>query len=38
MQAVLLKPCIPSHLVAEVERVLGRPSRSTAEGSSAHRP
>jgi CheY-like chemotaxis protein len=24
MQAVLLKPCVPSHLVAELERVLGR--------------
>ncbi len=38
MQAVLLKPCIPSHLVAEVERVLGRPIRSAPEGSVAHRP
>jgi CheY-like chemotaxis protein len=28
MQAILLKPCIPSHLVAELERVLGRPCRS----------
>jgi CheY-like chemotaxis protein len=24
MQAILLKPCVPSHLVAELERVLGR--------------
>lgn len=24
MQTVLLKPCMPSHLVAELERVLGR--------------
>jgi CheY-like chemotaxis protein len=24
MQAVLLKPCVPSHLVAELDRVLGR--------------
>jgi CheY-like chemotaxis protein len=23
MQAILLKPCVPSHLVAELERVLG---------------
>jgi CheY-like chemotaxis protein len=30
MQAILLKPCIPSHLVAELERVLGRPCKSTA--------
>jgi CheY-like chemotaxis protein len=29
MQAILLKPCIPSHLVAELERVLGRPCRPT---------
>jgi putative two-component system response regulator len=29
MQAILLKPCIPSHLVAELERVLGRPCRSS---------
>jgi CheY-like chemotaxis protein len=28
MQAMLLKPCIPSHLVAELERVLGRPDRT----------
>jgi len=28
MQAILLKPCIPSHLVAELERVLGRTCRS----------
>jgi CheY-like chemotaxis protein len=29
MEAILLKPCIPSHLVAELERVLGRPCRSS---------
>lgn len=30
MQAILLKPCLPSHLVAELERVLGRQVRTTA--------
>lgn len=36
MQAVLLKPCVPSHLVAELERVLGR--ARALEGVAAGRP
>jgi len=35
MQAILLKPCVPSHLVAELERVLGR--AKALDGVSARR-
>jgi DNA-binding response OmpR family regulator len=35
MQAILLKPCVPSHLVAELERVLGH--ARTLSGVSARR-
>ena len=35
MQAILVKPCVPSHLVAELERVLDRAQALRGSRSSA---